>query len=102
MFTMMFKIYIFAAMILINFTDFSFSFVPSFFSSRSLQQQQQMFNYRSFELGFMSAVADAPLQSTVNFNLSSETKATFRIKEARLQDLAPIVSLRVNVFYPEV
>jgi hypothetical protein len=99
---MIFKRYILAVMFLINFTDFSFSFVPSHLFSLNLQQQQERFSYRQFELGFMSAVADAPIQSTVNFNLSSITKSTFKIKEAKLQDLAPIVSLRVNVFYPEV
>lgn len=102
MFTTIFKRYILAVMFLINFTDFSFSFVPSHLFSLNLQRQQQRFSYRQFELGLMSAVADAPLQSTVSFNLSSVTKSTFRIKEAKLQDLAPIVSLRVNVFYPEV
>jgi hypothetical protein len=102
MFTMIFKRYMLAVMFLINFTDFSFSFAPSRLFSLNLQQQQQRFSYREFQLEFMSAVVDAPIQSTVNFNLSSEIKTSFKIKEAKLQDLAPIVSLRVNVFYPEV
>lgn len=72
------------------------------FRNQQQQQQQHPISYRSFDLGFMSAVTDLPLQSINNLSIATDTKLSFKIKEAKLQDLAAIVSLRVNVFFPEV
>lgn len=69
---------------------------------RHHQQIRQQRTRKSVILEFMSAVTDVPLQSINNLSISTGTELTFRIKEAKLQDLASIVSLRVNVFFPEV
>lgn len=65
-------------------------------------QNQNLPVQRSLALKFMSAVTDLPLQSINNLSTASATELTFVIKEAKMQDFASIVSLRVNVFYPEV
>ena len=86
------------------FNELSWSFTFSRRASvyRHQQQHQRPYNHRSSELQFMSAVTDSPLQAINNLSISTETELTFRVKEARQQDLASVVSLRVNVFFPEV
>ena len=69
---------------------------------QSQSQYQRPFSYRSSELQFMSAVTDSPLQAVNNLSIATETQLAFKVKEAKLQDLASVVSLRVNVFFPEV
>lgn len=69
---------------------------------RHHKQIQQQRTRKSVILEFMSAVTDVPLQSINNLSIATGTELKFRIKEAKLQDLASIVSLRVNVFFPEV
>ena len=82
------------------FANLSWSFALYRGVSGRIQQQQPL--RRSFILDFMSAVTDAPLQMINNVSIATGTEIKFRIKEAKLQDLASIVSLRVNVFFPEV
>lgn len=82
------------------FANLSWSFALYRGVSGRNQQQQPM--RRSFILDFMSAVTDAPLQMINNVSIATGTEIKYRIKEAKLQDLASIVSLRVNVFFPEV
>ena len=86
--------------LLCYFADLSWSFALYRGVSRRNQQQQPL--HRSFILDFMSAVTDAPLQMINNVSIATGTEIKFRIKEAKLHDLASIVSLRVNVFFPEV
>lgn len=69
---------------------------------RHHKQIRQQRTRKSVILDFMSAVTDVPLQSINNLSISTGTELSFRIKEAKVQDLASIVSLRVNVFFPEV
>lgn len=80
--------------------NFSWCFRVNPFTSRLISQRQRTHEY--FQLKFMSSLTEAPVQAVNNLTISAPTEVQFKIKEARLQDLASIVSLRVNVFYPEV
>ena len=86
------------------FCDLSWSLrilrIPSLLSRPG--RQLEYLNHASFELRFMSAVTDLPLQAINNLSVASKTELSFRIKEAKPLELASIVSLRVNVFFPEV
>ena len=86
------------------FYDFSWSFRVLRSSSLLSRPGKQLeyLNQESFELRFMSAVTDLPLQAINNLSVASKTELSFRIKEAKPLELASIVSLRVNVFFPEV
>jgi RimJ/RimL family protein N-acetyltransferase len=60
-------------------------------------------SYQSLlQLDFKSsaAVADLPVDTSENARITKELG--FKIKEANFHDLAAVVSLRINVFYPEL